>query len=189
MQLQRCPLKFSTKFLPIHHKNVHFTDFDLCVCDFWYLWIFRESIPTGLPAKGRDTSHAIYICMVYLWRGGGHVIYSLPTGVIHLRDSCMMVPMWFWINLCVKSVDIKKLECGTWYHHPRRLQCVLSRNLRTFKVSTWHYRCHHNLKNNCIWDHLQYCLLGPRSPSKPVMLTFDMQSRKMIFIEIVSWHV
>ena len=83
----------------------------------------------------------------------------------------------------------KKLECGTWYHHPRRLQCVLSRNLRTFKVSTWHYLCHHNLKNNCIWDNLQYCLLGPRSPSKPVMLTFDLQSRKVLFIEIVSSHV
>ena len=38
------------------------------------------------------------------------------------------------------------LECGTWYHHPRRLQCVLSRNLRIFKVATWHYRCRHNLK-------------------------------------------
>ena len=80
-----------------------------------------------------------------------------------------------------------KLECGTWYHHPRRLQCVLSRNLIIFKVATWHYRCHHNLKNNCIWYNLQCCLLVPRSPSrpKPVMLTFDLQSRKVLFIEIV----
>ena len=82
-----------------------------------------------------------------------------------------------------------KLECGTWYHHPRRLQCVLSRNLRIFKVATWHYWCRHNLKNNCIWDNLQYCLLVPRSPSKPVMLTIDLQSRKVLFIEIVFWHV
>ena len=79
----------------------------------------------------------------------------------------------------------QRLECGTWYHHPRRLQCVLSRNLRIFKAATWHYRCRHNLKNNCIWDNLQCCLLVPRSPSKPVMLTFDLQSRKMLFIEIV----
>ena len=83
----------------------------------------------------------------------------------------------------------KWLECGTWYHHPRRLGCVLSRNLRIFKVATWHYRCRHNLKNNCIWDNLQCCLLVPRSPSKPVMLTFDLQSRKVLFIEIVFWHV
>ena len=83
----------------------------------------------------------------------------------------------------------RELECGTWYHHPRRLQCVLSRNLRIFKVATWHYRCRHNLKDNCIWDNLQYCLLVPRSPSKPVMLTFDLQSRKVLFIEIVFWHV
>ena len=74
-----------------------------------------------------------------------------------------------------------KLECGTWYQHPRRLQCVLSRNLIIFKVATWHYRCRHNLKNNCIWDNLQCCLLVPRLPSrpKPVMLTFDLQSRKV----------
>ena len=81
------------------------------------------------------------------------------------------------------------LECGTWYHHPRRLQCVLSINLRIFKVATWHYRCRHNLKNNCIWDNLQYCLLVPRSSSKPVMLTIDLQSRKVLFIEIVFRHV
>ena len=85
--------------------------------------------------------------------------------------------------------QMSKLECGTWYHHPRSLQCVLSRNLRMFKVATWHYRCRHNLKNNCIWDNLQYCLLVPRSSSKPVMLTFDLQSRKVLFIEIVFWHV
>ena len=81
------------------------------------------------------------------------------------------------------------LLCGTWYHHLRCLQCVLSRNLRIFKVATWHYRCRHNLKNNCIWDNLQCCLLVPRSPNKPVMLTFDLQSRKVLFIEIVFWHV
>ena len=57
-----------------------------------------------------------------------------------------------------------KLECGTWYHHPQRLQCVLSRNLS-------YYRCRHNLKNNCIWDNLQCCLLMLRSP---IMLTFDL---------------
>ena len=76
-----------------------------------------------------------------------------------------------------------ELECGTWYHHPRRLQCVFSRNLRFFKVA--HYRCRHNLENNCIWDNLQCCLLVPKSPSQPVMLTFDLQSRKVLFIEIV----
>ena len=89
--------------------------------------------------------------------------------------SCRNVILW----------TNKQLECGTWYHHPRRLQCVLSRNLRIFKVATWHYRCRHNLKNNCIWDSLQCYLLVPRSPNKPVMLTFDLQSPKLFFIEIV----
>ena len=28
-----------------------------------------------------------------------------------------------------------------------------------FKVATWHYRCRHHLKNNCIRDNLQCCLL------------------------------
>ena len=51
------------------------------------------------------------------------------------------------------------LECGTWYHHPRRQQCVLSRNVRIFKVATRHYRCRHHVKNNCIWDNLPCCLL------------------------------
>ena len=51
----------------------------------------------------------------------------------------------------LKHNNTEKLECGTWYHHPQRLQCVLSRNLRIFKVATWHYRCCHHLKNNCIW--------------------------------------
>ena len=85
---------------------------------------------------------------------------------------------------CMDKKGIK-LEYGTWYNHPRSLQCVLSRNLRIFKVATWHYRCRHNLKNNCIWDNLQCCLLVPMSPLKPVMLTFDLQYRKVLFIEIV----
>ena len=71
-----------------------------------------------------------------------------------------------------------QLECGTWYHHPRRPQCVLSRNLRIFKVAAWHYRCCHNLKNSCIWDNSQYCFLVPRSPSKPVMLTLTCNLEK-----------
>ena len=40
----------------------------------------------------------------------------------------------------------KKLKCGARYHHPRRQQCVLSRNMRMFKVATWHYRSNHHLK-------------------------------------------
>ena len=90
----------------------------------------------------------------------------------------------WWYHGPEYSKTIAKLECGIWYHHPRCLQCVLSWNLRIFKVVTWHYRYRHNLKNNCIWDNLQYCLLVPRSPSKPVMLTYDLQSRKVLFIEI-----
>ena len=100
--------------------------------------------------------------------------------------NCIFTPFYI-LCTCILLANVDKsattststkLECGTWYHHPRRLQCVWSRNLRIFKVATWHYRCRHNLKNNCIWDNLQCCLLVPRSPSKPAMLTFDLQSRK-----------
>ena len=61
---------------------------------------------------------------------------------------------------------------------PTDVQCVWCRNLRIFKVATWHYRCRHNLINNCIWDNLQCCLLVPRSPSKPVMLTLTCNLEK-----------
>ena len=46
------------------------------------------------------------------------------------------------------------------------------------KVASWHYRCRHNLKNNCNWDNLQCCLLVLRSPSKPVMLTLTCNLEK-----------
>ena len=111
------------------------------------------------------------------------------------RDCSVLISDWTvltcsdFVSRFLSWQHFSKLECGTWYHHPRRLQCVLSRNMRIFKVATWHYRCPHNLKNNCIWDNLQYCLLVPRSSSKPVMLTIDLQSRKVLFIEIVFLHV
>ena len=44
-----------------------------------------------------------------------------------------------WNRKKITMCDILKLECGTWYHHPRRQQCVLSRNLRNFKVVAWHH--------------------------------------------------
>ena len=156
------------------------------------------------------------------------------------------------IFLLLSAITCKRLECGTWYHHPRRQQCVLSRSLRIFKVATWHYRCRHHLKNNCIWDnfgmlliilqlnlyfqlnnhsirppnaasgdlktesatkawllqqhsyflHFSFCSILiilrltelrpfkiPRSPNKPVTFTFDLQSRKVLLIEIFFWHV
>ena len=105
-----------------------------------------------------------------------------PTWLFHLHCCVFMVtsvhPIYVTFKNSLQPVFVtyhqvhQALECGTWYHHPRRLQCVWSRNLIIFKVATWHYRCRHNLKNNCIWDNLQCCLLVPRSPSKPVMLTF-----------------
>ena len=112
---------------------------------------------------------------------GATFLVSAPCG-LQVCTVCLR-------NHTFTSQMYTSLECGTWYHHPWRLQCVLSRNLRIFKVATWQYRCRHNLKNNCIWDNLQCCLLVPMSPSKPVMLTFDLQSRKVLFIEIVFWHV
>ena len=33
-------------------------------------------------------------------------------------------------------------------------------------------------KNNCIWDNLQCCLLVPRSPSKPLMMTLTCNLEK-----------
>ena len=115
--------------------------------------------------------------------------YHFHIWQVSLDHNCWIISNADVIQKISPRLLQNQLECGTWYHHPQRLQCVLSRNHRIFKVATWHYRCHHNLKNNCIWDNLQCCLLVPRSSSKPVMWTFDLQSRKILFIEIVFWHV
>ena len=82
------------------------------------------------------------------------------------------------------SLDIKIEQNWNMEHDiiTRDAYSVFGRNPRFFKVAMWHYRCRHNLENNCIWDNLQCCLLVPKSPSKPVMLTFDLQSRKTIMI-------
>ena len=42
-----------------------------------------------------------------------------------------------WVILCHNE-----LECGTWYHHPRRLQLVLSRNLIFFFNKSQRYIIH-----------------------------------------------
>ena len=47
---------------------------------------------------------------------------------------------------CYHKLNDLRLECGTWFHHLRSQQCVLSRNLRIFNVATWHYRCRHHPK-------------------------------------------
>ena len=106
--------------------------------------------------------------------------------------SCAGRPMKVTAGLCTPFLHFARdhhlctpfIQLVRDHHSNRKLS-----NLRIFKVATWHYRCRYNLKNNCIWDNLQCCLLVPRSPSKHVMLTFDLQSRKVLFIEIVFWHV
>ena len=118
-----------------------------------------------------------------------HIWIKPENCFVSSYKSIRQLTVRWWVHILIAKHPHSQLECGTWYHHPRRLQCVLSRNLRIFKAATWHYRCRHNLKNNCIWDNLQYCLLVPRSSSKSVMLTIDLQSRKVLFIEIVFWHV
>ena len=153
-----------------------------------FAYLVRDPLRYIIHAYGYSTENNVII----LW-------FSDQKTHENMRGFSLVLHVWIllyhnqtWNHLSLyfgKYHCWYKLECGTWYHHPRRLQCVLSRNVRIFKVATWHYRCRHNLKNNCIWDNLQYCLLGPRSPSKPVMLTFDLQSRKVLFIEIVFWHV
>ena len=83
-----------------------------------------------------------------------------------------------WINLFTSS----RISCQTrmWnmISSPATPTVCLEQKLRIFKVATWHYRCLHNLKNNCIWDNLQCCLLVPRSHSKPVMLTLTCNLEK-----------
>ena len=132
----------------------------------YQLYDFDKHIPSN---KSTHLPLSVEVCIIFAWHNH--------------RNSIPHHGLWRWYKFN------NQLECGTWYHHPRRLQCVLSRNLRILKVATWHYWCRHNLKNNRIWDNLQCCLLVPRSPSKHVMLTFDLQSWKVLFIEIVLWHV
>ena len=93
------------------------------------------------------------------------IFTRLKNAVCHIT-KCWVVIFFFKISefeWIIRKITQIELECGTWYHHLRRLQCVLCRNLRIFKVATCHYRCRHNLKNNCIWDNLHCCLV-PRSP-------------------------
>ena len=145
-------------------------------------WPFVRGIhqsPVNSPHKGQWRGILMFSLM-YVWINGcinnreagdlrryhGHydviVMYdgwnyvNTWYGVIFNHNvTCIPIP----ITPCLIFTHNYKLECGTWYHHPRRLQCVMGRNLRIFKVATWHYRCRHHLKNNCIWDYLQCCLL------------------------------
>ena len=137
--------------------------FQLCARFHCHMWI-----QTGVRVRKRLSWVLTSVTLTFdLWPWP-FAWTSLLTMVI-TPENFMMIRWW----------EHGELECGTWYHHPRRLQCALSRNLRIFKVATWHCQCRHNLKNNCIWDNLQCCLLVPRSHSKPAMLTFDLQSWKV----------
>ena len=127
-------------------------------------------------------------CDVCVVQGRSVVVTWAGSGQVKVQKKQANVKDIDYVITPYRSLAERDRPPVWWYHHPRRLQCVLSRNLIIFKVATWHYRCRHNLKNYCIWDNLQCCLLVPRSPGKPVMLTFDLQSRKVLFVE-VFWHV
>ena len=147
-----------------------------------YFWKYNASLlATFLQKKYMDLNNLITGVMRY-------VPYNdETTNVINFqctKDNLLTICVGFYIvhrreyriftELCHHQME---LECGTWYHHPRRLQCVLSRIMRIVKVAMWrlhcvfgritrivkvamwHFRCHHHLKNNCIWDNLQFCLL------------------------------
>ena len=84
------------------------------------------------------------------------------------------------------NIRILLLECGTWYHHPRRQQCVLGRNLIIFKVAAWHYRCRHHLNNNCIWHDLLCCLLFCSQIKTSDLTTIHRQMRHQAVLETES---
>ena len=88
-----------------------------------FIWILLLTMPES-PWNGFHE----HISNLYFY-----IESSFPPNVSPIRFVAEMHSVW-------------KLECGTWYHHPRRLQSVLSRNLRIFKVAMWHFRCHHHLK-------------------------------------------
>ena len=67
---------------------------------------------------------------------------------------------------------ISQLECDTWYDHPRCQECVLSWNLRIFKVATWHDRCLHHHKKNCIWHNLLYWVSFCKQNTTICVLTY-----------------
>ena len=79
-----------------------------------------------------------------------------------------------------------KVECGTWYQHPRCQQCVMNRNLRIFKVTTWHYRCYYHLTNNCIWHDLLCCLLFCSQIQTSNLTTIHCQMRHQVVLETES---
>ena len=119
---------------------------------------------------GQHFANKIFKCISWI----KSIVFWFKLHTCGFLRRILLIICQHWLMRPTGYKPISKLECGTWYHHPLRLECVLSRNLRIFKLATWHYRCRHNLKNNSIWDNLHCCLLVPRSPSKPVRLTFDL---------------
>ena len=118
--------------------------------------------------------------------------YDTTRKFLHVpKQHCChtMGKMQYW--LYYHNLNKSKTRARMWnmISSPVMPTICLEQKSKNLRIATWHYRCRHNLKNNCIWDNLRCCLLVPRSPSKPVMLTFDLQSRKVLFIEMVFWHV
>ena len=85
-------------------------------------------------------------------------LVSKSQGMKSFIENCLKYLFSYISSRMIINLHISP-ECGTRYHHPRRQQCVLNRNLSTLNVATCHYWCRHHRKDNCIWDNLLCCLI------------------------------
>ena len=127
----------------------------------------------SFPGRGMILSPTIY-CFIYLQHVGA-LIKCFMFWCFHAKITIR----WHWVTRMWNMISSPATPTVCLEQKSENFQ---SRNV-TLSMPP------HGLENNCIWDNLQCCLLVPRSPSKPVMLTFDLQSRKVLFIEIVFLHV
>ena len=109
-----------------------------------------DSIPNKIACKMFQRDVSISFEYVILFNGLFIVVVSLiPTihrNKVQQKHSLICNVYCRWLSgkqmlIKLATRNIWQQECGTWYHHPWRPRCVLSRNLRIFKVSTWHFRC------------------------------------------------
>ena len=110
-----------------------------------------------------------------VWLCQWHCKYALM--IFRLNSFRDRVPIQAW-RKWYYSMETLVTRMWNMISLPATPTVCLEQKSENFRSRKWHYRCRHNLKNNCICDNLQCCLLVPRSPSKPVMLTLTCNLEK-----------
>ena len=126
----------------------------------WFRWWLSVVRQQAIAPANVDR----YLCGRVVYASGYNELKIKIKHTLHLELISTMFPITrprgysmkclLWVFGRRPTGTIQWLECATCYHHPRRQQCVMSRNLIIFKVATWHYRWRQHIKNNCILHNL-----------------------------------